>query len=98
MQPAERTALLIGACEWGDLEALERLLELGEKRRRPAVACAVVQAMPCAAIAVGLLIAVGLAVSVGQCSMHSLCWGATGGGLHASFLDPELSLVCSNRY
>eukprot|EP00752_Nemacystus_decipiens_P010865 g9660.t1 len=29
MQPAERTALLIGACEWGDLSALERLLGLG---------------------------------------------------------------------
>lgn len=31
MTPSERTALLIGACEWGDLEALERLLELGER-------------------------------------------------------------------
>jgi len=30
MKPADRTALLIGACEWGDLEALGRLLELGE--------------------------------------------------------------------
>lgn len=38
MQPAERTALLIGACEWGDLAALERLLELGEKRWYPVVA------------------------------------------------------------
>lgn len=30
MTHADRTALLIGACEWGDLEALQRLLELGE--------------------------------------------------------------------
>lgn len=30
MTYADRTALLIGACEWGDLEALQRLLELGE--------------------------------------------------------------------
>lgn len=29
MKPAVRTTLLIGACEWGDLEAVERLLELG---------------------------------------------------------------------
>ncbi|CAN0371727.1 unnamed protein product, partial [Ectocarpus fasciculatus] len=29
MTCADRTALLIGACEWGDLEALQRLLELG---------------------------------------------------------------------
>ncbi|CAB1101188.1 unnamed protein product [Ectocarpus sp. CCAP 1310/34] len=29
MTHADRTALLIGACEWGDLEALQRLLELG---------------------------------------------------------------------
>lgn len=30
MTHADRTAFLIGACEWGDLEALQRLLELGE--------------------------------------------------------------------
>ena len=29
MTSAARTTFLIGACEWGDLEALERLLELG---------------------------------------------------------------------
>ncbi|CAN0529137.1 unnamed protein product, partial [Ectocarpus sp. 12 AP-2014] len=29
MTHADRTALMIGACEWGDLEALQRLLELG---------------------------------------------------------------------
>lgn len=32
MKPAARTSYVIGACEWGDLEALERLLELGEAK------------------------------------------------------------------
>ncbi|CAN0114870.1 unnamed protein product, partial [Laminaria digitata] len=35
MTPAARTTFLIGACEWGDLEALERLLELGASALDP---------------------------------------------------------------
>lgn len=30
MEPEKRTALLIEACEWGDVKALKRLLQLGE--------------------------------------------------------------------
>lgn len=45
-------------------------------------------------LAVGLLAAVGLAVSVGCCSTNSLCWVAAG-GLHASIFDLGRSLVQS---